>query len=243
MFEAETDMWWYKILHEKILKLITLNTNNKNLKILDAGCGTGGLITFLSQNGYKNIKGFDYSDDAVLFCKKRNLNVIKADITNLGSLFDEKFDIIICNDVLYQFNNESITGILQGLFSRLKDEGMIISNNQAFDIFSGTHDIAVGSQQRFTISKIKNLVFTSNPNYNIVYSNYWSLFLSPLILLIRLTQKLKLLFNFVDLNTLKSDVNTPIPLINNFFYKLSKLEEFLIKKSPFGSSLIVQIGK
>ena len=73
MFEAESHLWWYKILHEKILKLISLNKNDKNLKILDAGCGTGGLITFLKKNGYLNIKGFDYSDAAVSFCKQRNL--------------------------------------------------------------------------------------------------------------------------------------------------------------------------
>lgn len=243
MFEAESHLWWYKILHEKILKLISLNKNDKNLKILDAGCGTGGLLTFLKKNGYLNIKGFDYSDAAVSFCKQRNLDVIKADITNFDLSFNEKFDVIICNDVLYQFENESITNIFQGLFSRLKDDGMLISNNQAFDIFSGTHDIAVGAKQRFTIRKIEYLVTLANPSYVVKYSNYWSLFLSPLILIIRLNQKFKIYFNLIDINNIKSDVSIPNSILNKAFYKIVKLEEFLIKKSPFGSSAIVQIIK
>ncbi len=243
MYEAETQLWWYKILHEKILKLIILNSNNKNIKILDAGCGTGGLMTFLQKNGYSNIKGFDYSDDAVLFCKKRNLDVIKGNITELGDLFMEKFDIIICNDVLYQFENEAIVSTFKSLFYRLSGDGFIISNNQAFDVFSGTHDMAVGAKQRFTLSKIVNLVSSANSKFEIKYSNYWSLFLSPLILIIRLTQKLKIYFNLVDIKTLKSDVNIPNLFLNKVFYKIVKLEEFLFKKAFFGSSLIVQIGK
>jgi SAM-dependent methyltransferase len=237
MFETETSLWWYKILHKKVLDYISQYFNTKEITILDAGCGTGGLMTFLINNGYKNIKGFDYSIDAVKYCKKRNLEVSLADITKLEAKTIEKFDLIICNDVLYQFENNEIISIFENLFARLKPDGKIISNNQAFNMFRGTHDIAVGSKQRFTIGDFEKLLH-QNKIGTIITANYWSFLLSPLIFLVRFVQRLKLRFGLIDVNKVKSDVELPSEFINNLFYSIVKFEHQMIKKAPLGSSII-----
>lgn len=239
MFDAETQLWWYKILHEKILNILNQNFSEKTINILDAGCGTGGLQLFLIKNGYKNIEGFDYSEAAVALCKSRNLNVHQADITSLSEKSIEKFDVIICNDVMYQFDNESITKILNDLSSRLKKGGLLISNNQAFNIFSGIHDIAVGSKQRFNIKTLQNLIKKSQLDLKIISYNYWSFLLSPLILTARIFQKIQIKLGVIDLKNVKSDVSLPPNFLNHLFYKTVKLEERLIKNSPFGSSILV----
>lgn len=243
MNEAETRLWWYKILHEKVFSIVSKQNLFPNTQILDAGCGTGGLLSFLQNQGLKNLKGFDYSEEAVAFCKSKKLKVIQSDITNLADDFDEKFDIIICNDVLYQFNNEVIISILEALNSRLKPNGILISNNHAFDIFSGIHDIAVGSKQRFTYSKFYNILSKNQFNFQIKEYVYWSFFLSPLILFVRIFQKIKIKLGYIDLEKVESDVEIPLDFINDYLYRIVKLEEKILKKPPFGSSIFLVIEK
>ena len=243
MYEAEEKLWWYKVLHEKVLKEIQLKfVENKQIKILDAGCGTGGLMSFLIKNGYQNIQGFDYSNDAVSFCKERNLAVQQIDITDFDNVFEkETFDVIINDDVLYQFDNLTIKKILLTFQDKLKSDGILISNNNAFKFFYGTHDIAVGGKQRFSLSDFEQIL--KGIPFKIVYYSYWSWVLSPLILTVRLLQQLQLKLNLIDLKKIKSDVVVPSDFINNVLYQIVKIEEKLLKKGFFGSSLFMVLKK
>ncbi len=243
MYEAEEKLWWYRILHEKVLKEIQNRFHeNKQIKILDAGCGTGGLMSFLIKHGYENIQGFDYSEDAVSFCKERNLDVQQTDITNFEDKFaTNSFDVIVNDDVVYQFDNSTITNIFHTFQSILKVDGIIITNNNAFNVFYGTHDIAVGGNQRFKLSDFEK--FLKNLPLKIIYHTYWSVLLSPLILGVRLVQQIQLKLNLIDLKSIKSDVTVPADFVNNFFYQVVKLEEKLFKKGFFGSSLFLVLRK
>ena len=69
---VETKLWWYKILHEKVLNAFINNKIAKENLILDFGCGTGGLLEALKNAGYYNVTGLDTSDFAIDFCKKKS---------------------------------------------------------------------------------------------------------------------------------------------------------------------------
>ncbi|MBA4853339.1 bifunctional 2-polyprenyl-6-hydroxyphenol methylase/3-demethylubiquinol 3-O-methyltransferase UbiG [Emticicia sp. BO119] len=243
MYNSEEKLWWYKILHEKILNEIVIKFGqNRNVKILDAGCGTGGLMSFLMKQGYNNIEGFDFSEDAVSFCKERKLKVQQIDLTSFDSEFvDSSFDIIINNDVLYQFEDEIIIKAIKNLEKKLKPSGIMISNNNAFDIFYGTHDIAVGGLQRFTKADFEKYLKQTELKIN-SYS-YWSLFLSPLILSVRLLQQLQLKFNMIRENEIRSDVSVPGNFVNKTLYSIVKLEERIFRNGGFGSSLFLVMIK
>lgn len=244
MFEVEEKLWWYKILHEKVISEINSFANgNKEIKILDAGCGTGGLLLKLQVSGYKNIKGFDFNDYAVEFSKSRGLNVQKLDITHLSGVFEKQsFDIIVSNDVLYQFDDSVIEKTIYSIVDILKPNGVFITNNNAFEIFRGTHDLAVGSKKRFVLKDFQDYL-SKIKAVSISKHHYWSLLLSPLILVVRLIQKLQLKLNLVDLENLKSDVEMPSEFMNNLFYNICKFEAKILENSPFGSSLFLVIKK
>ena len=243
MYKAEEKLWWYKVLHEKVLKEIKNKFGeNKQIEILDAGCGTGGLMSFLLKNGYHNIQGFDYSIDAVSFCNERRLAVQQIDIIDFENIFgDNIFDVIINNDVVYQFENSVIRTIFSTFQRKLATNGIVITNNNAFNVFYGTHDIAVGGKQRFSLSDFVNIL--DGTSLEIIYYSYWSWILSPLILTVRLVQQLQLKFNLIDLKKIKSDVSIPSNFINNFLYRIVKVEEKLQKKGFFGSSLFLVLNK
>jgi SAM-dependent methyltransferase len=242
MFDVEEQLWWYKILHEKVLKTTQSAGFDINARILDMGCGTGGLIHFLIKNGYSNIEGFDYADSAVEFSKSRNLNVRQLHIDLLSEIYsNKKFDVIICNDVFYSLNNSQISNVLISVQKLLNKGGLFISNNNAFNVFRGIHDYVLGGKQRFRLGDLKLL--NQNTGLEITKHTYWSFLLSPPILMIRTIQRLKMKLNLVDLNNLRSDVALPSRTVNSLFYQIVKIEGILIKTAPFGSSLLTVFRK
>lgn len=243
MYEAEEKLWWYRILHEKILAEIQAKyASNKEISILDIGCGTGGLLSFLRQSNYQNLQGIDYADASIHFSKLRNLNVQKCSIDDIQMVFEnKKFDVIICNDVFYCLDKLQIVNTLQNIEVLLKPNGIFLSNNNSFDIFYGTHDIAVGGKWRFTLKDFQE--FTTNTSLKIQYHSYWTWVLSPLVLAVRISQQIQLKLGLIDTLKLVSDVSVPPDWLNDFFYKMVKMEEKLLKKGFFGSSLFLRLEK
>ncbi len=243
MYEAEEKLWWYRILHEKVLaEIVKKYRDNDNVSILDIGCGTGGLMSFLIKKGYQNIQGIDYSEAAIFFCKERKLNVQKLNIEDLNELgVFNKFDVIVCNDVFYCLERDLINKTFETIYSLLNTDGIFISNNNAFDVFWGTHDIAVGGKHRFIINDFEVLI----PRHllKIDYSSYWTWLLSPLVLTIRLSQRFGIKLGLIKTDNVVSDVEVPSNFVNNCCYKLVKFEEKLFYKGFFGSSLFMKISK
>ncbi len=243
MFDAEEKLWWYRFLHHKVLKTIEeAHGKNKDITILDAGCGTGGLMTFLTRKGYTNLVGFDYSVSAVQFSQERGLPVLQLSIDDIYTQFsDKKFDIIVCDDVICTLTVQQIRDAFKNIDKLLKPTGQFISNNNAFAIFRGTHDIAVGSKHRFTLKSLRQ--YYEPTRLEVARATYWSIFLSPLILTVRLFQQLKIKLGLVDESKLVSDVSVPPPVVNQALYRLVRLEEKIVRKSPFGSSLFTVFKK
>lgn len=242
MFEVEDRMWWYKTLHDRVIEEIKSYSNDyRSLKILDAGCGTGGLLTRLGAEGIRDTEGFDYNEHAVEFSKSRGLPVSRKNITRLDYPA-ESFDVVISDDVLYQFEDPELMAALHGIYRVLKPGGIFITNNNAFSVFGGTHDIAVGSRRRFVKTDFDRFL-TAIPGFRIRKATYWSLFLSPLILGVRLFQKLQLKTGRVKAGEVRSDVSLPSEPVNCLLYRICTWERRLLKRAPFGSSLFLVIRK
>jgi SAM-dependent methyltransferase len=243
MYEAEEKLWWYRILHEKILaEIYNKFDTNKDITILDIGCGTGGLLSFLRQNNYLNLQGIDYSDNSIHFSKSRNLNVQKLNINELSIAFqNQKFDVIICNDVFYCLDKEQIINALHSISVLLKPNGIFLSNNNALNIFYGTHDIAVGGRWRFKLKDFQE--FTVKSSLEIQYYSYWTWVLSPLVLIVRILQQIQLKLGLINTSKLVSDVKIPPIFLNEMFYRIVKMEEKILGRGFFGSSLFLKMER
>jgi 2-polyprenyl-3-methyl-5-hydroxy-6-metoxy-1,4-benzoquinol methylase len=155
MYKVEDTLWWYQVLHDRVVEEVKSLPGFPHLKVLDAGCGTGGLMSRLKMEGVTDIQGFDFNADAVAFSRSRGLEVHQADIRNfsLGT-----FDVVISNDVLYQMDDHELLSAMDSLCSALHKGGVLISNNNAFAVFGGIHDIAVGSKRRFVKKDFERLL-------------------------------------------------------------------------------------
>ena len=76
-------------------EFVDKSKNKKNLKILEIGCGPGGIVSFFSEKGY-DVTGIDLDDKNLEFGKKKNLNLINRNHFNL----EQKYDLILMSHVL-----------------------------------------------------------------------------------------------------------------------------------------------
>jgi 2-polyprenyl-3-methyl-5-hydroxy-6-metoxy-1,4-benzoquinol methylase len=237
MAEVEGKLWWYQALHYKVLKTLKSSFNNrKDIRILDAGCGTGGLMQFLLDSGYSDLTGIDLSEIAVKFCKEKKLAVSLEDIRHLRKNHPDKtFDAIICNDVLCYLIEEDTIPVVVDLMKMLNPGGILIMNLPALKVFKGTHDIGVGLLRRYNTDKVKAL-FKSIAKSR-VKTVFWPLFLSAVIALIRTWQRFSIKRN--PKMKIESDVKMPNLIVNSIFLKLTKFEFNIISKAGWGSSIFV----
>lgn len=90
---------------------------DKNLKILDYGCGYGQNLNTLISNGFSNVKGIDIEKNAIAHCLQNNLDVKEIDLNNLINPFNIKFDVIILSHIIEHIKKEEIIITL----SKIKD--------------------------------------------------------------------------------------------------------------------------
>ena len=240
MYEVEQKLWWYQVLQGKILNQIKKHYKafDPDLKILDAACGTGGLLSFLREKGYRNITGFDYSSHAIDFSIERGLNVSFGDLKNIDAFHPgETFDVICCSDALYFLTDSEIINALKSFKKRLNKNGIILINIHAFEAFSGTHDIAVGSSRRFTFKQFDS--YTQSAGLQVEYKTYWPFALSLPIWAVRRWQKYQIEKGKINTSELDSDVSYPGDFINSILRKTIQIEERLLHSGPFGSSLFM----
>jgi SAM-dependent methyltransferase len=235
MYQVERKLWWYKILHNKVIHQIqTSFPANQSIRILDAGCGTGGLLDALRQAGYSNITGFDASTDAVSFSRERKVAVELHDLREVSSFHPgETFDVIICDDVLYFFNDEQIRHILRVFRQRLRPGGIFISNNNAFPALRGTHDIALTISRRFVKAELTD--FAGQTGFSLKRVFYWNFLLTIPIWFVRKVQLF--IWRMNPSKPVHSDVNLPPAWLNALLLRILRVEERFFQTPPFGSSL------
>jgi SAM-dependent methyltransferase len=240
MAEAETRLWWYRALHHLVVRALAKHPCGRQARVVDAGCGTGGLMMFLRECGYANLVGFDISPEAVAMTQQRGLSVQSGDLRHLNQIVPrESADAIVSNDTLYFFNADEQRHILNLCAQALAPGGLLILNLPALRAFRGVHDVSVGIARRFSEREVRALL--SSTGLVMVRLCYWPFFLSPLIYARRLSQRLRLRRSSEV--EVRSDVDLPPAPLNWTFEWLTRMENAALPWKPFGSSLFVTATK
>jgi SAM-dependent methyltransferase len=240
MASVEEKLWWYQAMHHLIYFHIANAFSEKMINIADAGCGTGGMLKFLSGKGYKNINGFDISEDAVGICKEAGLQVFHENIVNISKHYQpQSLDVIISNDTFYFISEAERKKLISDFYKLLRPNGMVLLNLPALKAFRGIHDISVGIGYRFSKKDIKKMI--DKGEFSIQRINYWPFFLSPVIYFSRLVQRIKIKMN--KNIKIESDIDLPPEWINKLLYKLTSSENKILRRKPFGSSLFLVLRR
>lgn len=100
---------------------------DKSAKILEVGCGYGGLLLWLQSMGYVNASGIDISPEQVQAAKK--LGVKKVEEANIIEWMKDKkelYDMVFARDVIEHFRKDEIFKVVESCFNALKDGGILL---------------------------------------------------------------------------------------------------------------------
>ena len=236
MSKIESSHWWYVTLHELILKKINSISNNNNLRIIDIGCGNGSLLEKLEKYKKFNLSGIEFNEFALKECYRKNLDFVENINLNEWTPEPNKYDIIICLDVLQDQGLESDKILLDKMIKSLKYKGLIFINIPAFKYLSRYHDDFVGIKKRYSINLFEGLISNQSISYFMSYRMIILFFLIPLM---------KILRNFKIIRR-ESDLKNTNIYFNYVLKVYGKIENIIIQKNiriPFGSSIYVVIKK
>jgi SAM-dependent methyltransferase len=235
MRQVEDVYWWYQVLRMEVINDVASRFPGGNpCKLLDAGCGTGGMLHTLRETHPEwQITGLDLSSVAVDYCHQRGFaDVIRGSVEEMP-FPNASFDVVVNLDVLYHrqvFQNRALSEIARVL----KPGGVLILNLPAFDILRGRHDTAVQSTRRYTVKRILELLDPIGLKPETVFCwNAWLFF--PLLGWRLLTRSL----NPLNEGETKSDLVILPPKINALLTAIGRLDFMVCRvlHLPFGTSV------
>jgi SAM-dependent methyltransferase len=152
-YEVEEHHWCFRALRGLIFSQMRLFVPvRRAVTVLDAGCGTGFLMTRLGT--YGRAFGIDIAAAALSFCRQRGLSRLSQGSVTALPFKSESFDVIVSTDVLY---HRAVTDDERALseFRRiLRKGGLLILNVPAHDYLRRNHDDHVHTRHRYTKQEI-----------------------------------------------------------------------------------------
>jgi len=125
------------------VEILPLLSGDKNARILDAGCGFGHLIRFLTDNGYNNTGGVEFDAKLYQHCCEyigsKAIFIVNNDVRDYFKIEKQSFDAIISTDVIEHFKIEDALSLCKDYFKALCPGGRLILRTPNMANLFGTY--------------------------------------------------------------------------------------------------------
>ena len=235
MHEVEERMWWYRGCHANLLTALRWAEAPSGKPMLDAGCGTGGLLLKLraAAPGH-DLLGLDLEPVAAELAGEKSGVAICVGSVNALPFAAGCFGAIVSADVLYHQGVDEAQALAE-LHRCLAPGGVLVLNLPAYDWLRSAHDEAVHTARRYTRTRLQRLL--RQAGFARIRTSYWNTLLFPLMVLRR-----KLL---TTRDTTSDVMIYPAP-IEALFRALMSIENRLLGLGltlPFGGSVLAAAVK
>jgi SAM-dependent methyltransferase len=237
MFVLEDRFWWYRGIHDLILCYLRRNSAAFPLRILDAGCGTGKLLSLLSPLG--EVTGIDASEAALGYCRERGLTRTSVADLNVWDPGGATYDVITCIDVLCHETVRDLDAVIRTFHESLVPGGLLVLNLPAFESLRRQHDVVVQTVRRLRKEELAPIL--TGAGFEIELETY-----RLPILYLGIRVKKALFPDPLDSVEPRSDLRTIPASLDSLLWQMHRLENFAILRGlrlPVGSSLFVVARK
>jgi SAM-dependent methyltransferase len=232
MAALEGTMWWYRALHDRIIAAVEAGGLLDGDPLLDAGCGTGGLLARLSaaRPGLV-LLGLEYDAEAADMARAKTSAPISVGSVHAIPHPDGHLAAIISADVLCHAAVEP-TAALAEFHRCLRPGGLLFLNLPAYAWMASAHDEHVQNVRRYSRSQAIELVTAAG--FDTVKAGFWNSLLFPLMLAHRIG---------TGRSSAESDVHAFPDWQNQLFLATTAFERRIGLRLPFGGSIWVSARK
>ncbi len=230
MDAAEARMWWYRALHARVADALARRRAPAG-PVLDAGCGTGGLLVRLAATG-RALAGLDFNPAAARRAATKSGAATTAGDANRLPFADGAFGALTSCDVLCHRAVDPCAALAE--FARvLAPGGTLVLNLPAYAWLHSAHDERVHNSRRFTAGAARAMVAAAG--FTAIEARYWNALLLPLMILQRKVLK-------SDAAHDSSDVAPFPPWLDATLFGVTAAERTLARlglRYPAGGSILV----
>ena len=223
MDAAEDHMWWYRALHGRLIDAL----EGVRGTVLDAGCGTGGLLARLrAARPDLRAVGVEWSALAVARAGvKSGVPVVRGNVNALP-FPDAAFAAVVSADVLCHGAVDPPLALAE-IRRVLRSGGRLVANMPAYAWLFSAHDRQVHNVRRCTARQLATML--REAGFTLVRASYWNSLLLPLMVAQRklLTRK-----------ATTSDVALFPPSLDAMLHAVMELERRLPFRLPAGGSIL-----
>ena len=223
MDAVEDHMWWYRALRRRLTDALS----DVRGKVLDAGCGTGGLLSRLhAERPDLTLFGVEWSEAASRrAAAKSHVAVVRGSVNTLP-FADARFDAAVAADVLCHSAVEPPRALAE-LRRVLRPGGRLVVNMPAYGWLLSAHDRLVHNVRRHTAGELAALLRDSG--FGQVRTRYWNGLLLPLMVVQR---------KLLGRASATSDVAPFPPWLDATLHGMTELERHLPLPLPAGGSVL-----
>lgn len=179
----ERDHWWFRARREIVASVLRAAlAPSRSRRILDIGCGTGGMLEMLTEFG--NVCGADMSPLALAYCRARLGERVEL---RSGGLPDDlpaavECDVVTAFDVIEHLDDD--VAALKRIYQILPPGGLLVCTVPAFQFLWGPHDDLNQHRRRYTSQSLERSLKAAG--FQIDRLTYFNTLLFPIVAGVRL---------------------------------------------------------
>lgn len=175
--------WWFVARRRIFLSILSRymgGTTAAGRRVLDVGCGTGTMLTYLARFG--SAEGVDIDPEAVGYCHDRGLKQVSQSAAGSLPFDDETFELVTALDVIEHIDDD--LGALREVRRVLRPGGRLLMAVPAYRFLWGRQDEISLHKRRYVAPEVRERL--QSAGFEVQRLTYMNAILFPAIAAIRL---------------------------------------------------------